>query len=396
MNNLQIRQQETRLAETNEAKVLLPILAEYSQLYAGQIQNAPIKKQNILMLANELAKIKINDRPAIEVATPTSIREVALRVITEDIDLSKKQANIIAYGNDITLQKQFYGNVALAKQQYGNHIEFYSQLVYPGDDFEIIKNGLGYGRDEFRHTTTPDNLVVKSKDGYKSQATPIFVYTYVVDLITDKVIATNVFSYERCYNSWTQSGIKPTHKKFPGEMMIKTNESYIATRLYNKSNTDNDNPLQDEYEGPENEIIVEDFIETPKIEKVVKPKKVVVKQPTIEVAIPNKVDGEINEEDIFNYELNEDPQYIEDPTANEEETLEEFVERKQPKKQPQNQINTFLDDNEDFEEEVVGEAKQPSILHVLYRDFIGIYKPKGYRLVPGSYNQQDKSCDIQL
>lgn len=392
MNELQVRQQETRLANTNEAKVLLPILTEYANLYRGEIKDEATKKKNILVLANELSKIRINNRPAIEAASASSIREVALKVITEDIDLSKKQAVLIPYGNDITLQKQFYGNVALAKQVFGNNIEFYSQLVYPGDTFEIIKNGNGFGRDKYEHTTSPKNMVVV-KDNYKQSATPTFVYTYVVDLTTDKVIATNCFSYERCYNSWTQAGIKPTHKKFPGEMMIKTSESYLATRLYNKSNTDNETQLHDEYEEANNNddttILVDDFdttptpkVETPKktVKRVEKAKPQVVEpEPVVETIvepITNDVDLETTDFDI--------EQYVEE---NNQQAYQQNAE---------NAINSFLDDD-DFtpmpEEE---EQQKPKRLHVKYRDFIETYQKQGYKAVKGTWNAEDKTCDIEL
>lgn len=393
MNNLQVRQQETRLAETNEAKVLLPILQEYVTLYRGDIQNEPVKKKNILILANELAKVKINNRPAIESATPSSIREVALRVITEDIDLSKKQANLIPYGNDITLQKQFYGNVALAKQSYGNHIEFYSQLVYPNDSFEIIKNGLGFGRDEYKHTTSPKNMV-NIKDNYKTVATPVFVYTYVVDTETNNVIATNCFSYERCYNSWTQSGIKPTHKKFPGEMMIKTSESYLATRLYNKSNSDNDNQLEDEYEqANDNEtIVVEDFEpqeikeDAPKktVKRATKPKPQVVEEPIVV--------EEINETpyEIFDFDTTIEPQYEEPQVEVEQDKGYEFTEMPSE----DYEINSFLDDDIPNQPQ---EPKGKTILKgVKYRDYIEKYKAQGYKAINNSYDQVNKTIDIEL
>lgn len=394
MNSLQLRQQEIKLANTNEAKVLLPILNEYSQLYAGQLQNEAVKKKNILILANELAKVQINGRPAIEAASASSIRQVALQVITEDIDLSKKQANIIPYGNDITLQKQFYGNVALAKQQYGNHIEFYSQLVYPNDQFEIVKNGLGYGRDEYKHTSKPSNMVSTNESGYKVSALPTFVYTYVVDIDTNKVIATNCFSYQRCYNSWTQSGIKPTHKKFPGEMMIKTSESYIATRLYNKSNTDNDNQLEDEWEDntPNDAIVVDNFdVESDVLKE--EPKKVVKKvSKKVEEPTANVVNDEIQPDyDSWGQDVIIDDEIPQSPESFYGEPQDEI------KEQPQ-VIKSFIDtlNDDEFEVEPPKQEPQKKTLHVKYKDYIEKYKTQGYKVVNGSWNADDKTCDIEL
>ena len=379
MNNtqtsLQVRQNETRLANTNEAKILLPILTEYANLYRGEIKDEATKKKNILVLANELSKVKINGRPAIEAASSSSIREVALKVITEDIDLSKKQAVLIPYGNDITLQKQFYGNVALAKQVFNNNIEFYSQLVYPGDEFEIIKNGNGFGRDKYEHTTSPKNMV-QVVNGYKQAATPTFVYTYVIDLTTDKVIATNCFSFERCNTSWSQAGIKPTHKKFPGEMMIKTCESYLATRLYNKSNADNENQLTDEWEEPnkdDNSIEVDNFDTMPNVEPTPTPKptpKQRVKkvepqpapdfdydQPTVEY---NSTIGEDTFDDGFDFTV--------------EDTLQTT------------EINDFLADD----------VVEPVVKHgVPYRDYKDKWSQLGWRVISGTYDASTHLCDIE-
>lgn len=395
--SLQVRQQETRLANTNEAKVLLPILTEYVDLYRGEIKDQATKKKNILILANELSKVKVNGRPAIEGATPSSIREIALKVITEDIDLSKKQAVIIPYGNELQLQKEFYGNVALAKQVFNNNIEFYSQLVYPNDQFEIIKNGNGFGRDKFEHTTSPKNMVIANASG-KFAATPTFVYTYVVDLTNDKVIATNCFSYERCYNSWTQAGIKPTHKKFPGEMMIKTSENYVATRLYNKSNTDNDSQLQDEWEATNKEDAIEvESFETPKVEPTPIPKVETPKKATPTRKVAPKVEPEpvvVAEPEIV---LETEPIYEEpvQKTQVVEQTgfdINEYIDSQNA--QANNDINSFLDDD-DFAPQPKVEAQPTRINQVPYREFKDKYQAQGYRVIAGTYDTITRLCDIE-
>ena len=224
--------------------------------------------------------------------------------------------------------------------------------------------------------------MVVLKDNYKTTATPTFVYTYVVDIDTNKVIATNCFSYERCYNSWTQSGIKPTHKKFPGEMMIKTSESYLATRLYNKSNSDNDNQLQDEYESNtenDNAIVVDDFETSTQSE----PKKVVQKETKHFEPTPT---------------VEEEPVYEEQPFVAEEVEIEDIPAFDFGRYQEQpNEINTFLDeDTFDFETTEPEQEPQTNKLHVKYRDYMEKYKAQGYTIVKDSWNAADKTCDIEL
>lgn len=390
------------LANTVEAQKLMPILEEYSTLYKNEIKNPELKKKNLLLFANELSKVTINNRPAIEVATPSSIREVALRVLTEDIDLSKKQAVIIPYGNNLTLQKEFYGNVALVKQQYGDKIEFRTQVVYPKDEFSIKKNGLGFGIDEYTHDTKPENMVTTNASGYKTTATPTFVYTYVVDLTVNKVINSNCFSYQRCYDSWTQSGIKQTHKKFPADMMIKTIENYIATRMYNKSNTNPNLSIVEDfeiesYDNNEEVIDVSSFNDFEPKEKVSVKKTTKEKKEKVE-----KIEKVESIEPILNPEvvIEQEPEVEFAPDFEFVEKEETFVQEN-----PQQEDNYYnggfeipREEDEYLPDFLMDEPEQVEETEkiVSYMDWKNNYSKTGeWELVPQTYDALNKTTKIR-
>lgn len=412
MNNIQqYNKTDYSLAETREAKALLPILEEFVGLYGDNISNAELKKRNLLFFANELSKVRINNRPAIEVASPTSIRETTIKVLTEDIDFSKKQAIIVPYGNAITLQKEFYGNVALAKKLYDNNIEFRSQVVYPKDEFEIIKNGVTFGVDLYEHSTKPENMIKVSDSGYKSSETPSFVYTYVVDLKENKPIASSCFSYQRCYDSWTQGGqLKQTHKKFSADMMIKTLETYIATRLYNKSNSETPIIEDFEYSVPNNDFVQTDSFEVKQEEPKVKDKPKVVKN---NKPIVNEVEPIIEVEPIQETEVQP---IVETEPINEVENFEPVLEQEQQTQQEYSYDDNDWDDflqkdvqqtkdyyqeiSDNYQQEMLNEyvesKQQPNELLVSYRDWKDNYSKTGeWTLVPGTYDSVNKTTKIK-
>lgn len=426
MNNIQqYNKTNYSLAETKEAKTLLPILEEFVGLYGDNITNAELKKRNLLFFANELSKVQINNRPAIEVATPTSIRETTIKVLTEDIDFSKKQAIIVPYGDVITLQKEFYGNVALAKKLYDNNIEFRSQVVYPKDEFEIIKNGITYGVDLYQHSTKPANMVKVNDNGYKSSETPSFVYTYVVDLKENKPIASGCFSYQRCYDSWTQGGqLKQTHKKFASDMMIKTLETYIATRLYNKSNSETPIIEDFEYSAPTADFIqTENFEvskEEPKVKdkpKVVKNKKPVAKEPEPIIEVEPIQETEVKpivETETINEIENFKPSVEADP-INEIENFEPIVEQEHQVQEEyaynDNDWDDFLkkdvvqetnhqQDAYDYQQDMIKQyqesKKEEDVITVLYSDWKNNYSKTGeWQLVPATYDAVSKTTQIK-
>ena len=247
-NNLQVKNGNTSIMASKEMAIVMPLVEDYQKVF-GDIKDIEKAKKNLFIFATKLATTKSKTGlPAVEVCTKESIMEVAFRCMNENIDLSKSHGALIVYGNKLTLQNEYFGNVAKAKEVYGNNIEFRSQLVYPKDQFEINKNGYAFGIDTYTHKSNPMNMVKQDQSGrIIDRVTPLFVYTYVVDKNDNtKLIASNVKSYLDCYQSWLQSGkIGDVHKKFPGDMMIKTNESWLAKHLYNKT-IDNGEYIEEE------------------------------------------------------------------------------------------------------------------------------------------------------
>ncbi|HFI0586249.1 TPA: recombinase RecT [Streptococcus suis] len=82
-----------------------------------------------------------NKRPALEVCTKDSIANALLEMVTQGLSPAKNQCYFIVYGNELQLQRSYFGTMAVLLQL--SHIKsIKSEVIYQGDDFEIeIVNG---------------------------------------------------------------------------------------------------------------------------------------------------------------------------------------------------------------------------------------------------------------
>lgn len=76
--------------------------------------------------------------PILTVATPQSVANAMLGMCIQGLSLWKKQCAFILYGNEVQCQRQYQGNVALAKRYGAGDPQ--AQVIYEGDDFEYEIN----------------------------------------------------------------------------------------------------------------------------------------------------------------------------------------------------------------------------------------------------------------
>src|SRR5690554_6325916 len=77
-----------------------------------------------------------NKKPVLEVCTKASIANSLFRMVVRGLDPAKKQGYFIAYGNQLSFQESYFGNIALAKRMAGVS-EVLPLVVYEGDKFEL-------------------------------------------------------------------------------------------------------------------------------------------------------------------------------------------------------------------------------------------------------------------
>jgi len=151
--------------------------------------------------------------------TQDSIKASLLSMCVQGLNPDKKQCYFIAYGETLSLQRSYMGDIAVAKQVDPNIEEIYAAAVYEGDKFEYeMKRGKIV---EVHHSQKLEN---KNK--------PI-VAAYATVVYRDSSEVSTVMTIEQIHQSWKQSSSRPfadngqlkpdsVHARFPEEMAKKT------------------------------------------------------------------------------------------------------------------------------------------------------------------------------
>lgn len=151
--------------------------------------------------------------------TQDSIKSSLLSMCVQGLNPDKKQCYFIAYGETMTCQRSYLGDVAVAKQVDPSIEEIYAAAVYQGDEFSYeIKRG------KITSVHHAQKLENKSKPITAAYATVVY---------RDGSEVSTVMTMEQIRQSWNQSSSKPfadngqlkpdsVHAKFPEEMAKKT------------------------------------------------------------------------------------------------------------------------------------------------------------------------------
>lgn len=151
--------------------------------------------------------------------TQDSIKSSLLSMCVQGLNPDKKQCYFIAYGETMTCQRSYLGDVAVAKQVDPDIEEIYAAAVYQDDGFSYeMKRGKIVN---VHHTQKLEN---KNK--------PI-VAAYATVVYRDGSEVSTVMTIEQIRQAWKQSSSKPfadngqlkpdsVHAKFPEEMAKKT------------------------------------------------------------------------------------------------------------------------------------------------------------------------------
>lgn len=151
--------------------------------------------------------------------TQESIKASLLSMCVQGLNPDKKQCYFIAYGETMTCQRSYLGDVAVAKQVDPNIEEIYAAAVYQGDEFSYeIKRGKIVS---IHHVQKLEN---KSKSIMAAYATVVYRNSSEVS---------TVMTIDQIKQAWAQSTSKPfdekgnlkpdsVHAKFPEEMAKKT------------------------------------------------------------------------------------------------------------------------------------------------------------------------------
>jgi recombination protein RecT len=81
-------------------------------------------------------------KPVIEACTRGSITNSLFEMILQGLNPMKKQCAFIAYGNQLQMQREYHGTIALAKRFGGVIKTPIAHIIYEGDVFQYALNIL--------------------------------------------------------------------------------------------------------------------------------------------------------------------------------------------------------------------------------------------------------------
>lgn len=202
-----------------------------------------------------MSKMKIGDKPALEVANKDSIFDSLRRMLFEGLNPGKHQCAFIPRGNEITYMREYQGDMALAKRYSSKEIEsIHWNTVYEGDNF-IIKTNTDGSQTLGLHESPADNRDNEIKGAY-------CIVTYVngksqLEYMTMKMIFTAwKYHQKKTYGkNFDPKSLNDTQTDFKSEMCMKTVIKRAMKSIINSSddgkilNVSKDDDIQDaEYE----------------------------------------------------------------------------------------------------------------------------------------------------
>ena len=194
-----------------------------------------------------------NGKPALEVCTPSSIQSALFSMVVKGLDVSKNQAYLVCYGEQLQLQESCFGKVLQVKRIFPEW-EPRPNIVHEGDTFKYTVNPETGRRELVEHTQSLENLDKPILGGY--------IYLPCADGGKDLYIMT----IKQIIAAWNKSRSGgATAKQFPEKMAMKTLVNSGCTMVINSTpsqstvadNSDDPNAPETEPEYAYAEEVVE-------------------------------------------------------------------------------------------------------------------------------------------
>ena len=164
-----------------------------------------------------------NGKPALEVCTPSSIQSALFSMVVKGLDVSKNQAYLVCYGEQLQLQESYFGKVLQVKRIFPEW-EPRPNIVHEGDTFKYTVNPETGRRELVEHTQSLENLDKPILGGY--------IYLPCADGGKDLYIMT----IKQIIAAWNKSRSGgATAKQFPEKMAMKTLVNSGCTMVINST-----------------------------------------------------------------------------------------------------------------------------------------------------------------
>lgn len=180
----------------------------------------------------------MDKRPVLEVCTKESVSYALLNMVLQGLNPMKRQCSFIAYGNKLTLQREYQGSIAIAKRVGLKSV--IANAIFEGDEFSYEVDGNTGRKKIEKHIQTIDSLGNAVKGAY------------AIITMDDGTMNVEVMNIKQIQQAWMQGptkGQSPAHKNFPDQMACKTVIGRSLKTIINSSDDsalfEDDEPLQD-------------------------------------------------------------------------------------------------------------------------------------------------------
>lgn len=156
-----------------------------------------------------------NGQPMLSQVSPQSVANALLNMCIKGLSMEKGQCTFIQYGNEVQLQQEYHGTIALAKRYGAGDPQ--AQVIYADDEFEYEINPKTGKKVVTKHVQKLANI-----DNEKIVGAWCLV-PYADHPDWDPKV--EVMTFDEIKRSWLQGptkGQSPAHRNFPQEMAKKT------------------------------------------------------------------------------------------------------------------------------------------------------------------------------
>ncbi|MGN1133340.1 MAG: recombinase RecT [Oscillospiraceae bacterium] len=245
----------------------------------------------------EIQEVKNKEgKPAFEVCTQASVANALLNMIVQGLNPAKKQCYFIVYGNQLVLQRSYFGTMHVAKAVCPQISDIYADVVYEDDIFEYEK---------VRGRTIISKHVQKLQNINPDK----IIAAYCTIVYKDNTEQSTIMTYEECKQSWRKSRMSPVdsngdlkagsvHKNYTAEMMKKTVVNKACKYIINSSD-DSSIMIAQKIEDEVKQAAVEDEVQE-------KANSVVIDIEDNPVSIDTET-GEVKENVTQEEHLNDEP-----------------------------------------------------------------------------------------
>jgi len=204
---------------------------------AGKLQIPKDYAPENAMKSAWLTLVETKDRsnkPVLSSCTRDSIANALLDMVVQGLTPAKKQCYFIAYGQQLTCQRSYFGTMAVAKRVDPTISDILAQVVYEGDTFT-------YSIERGKKVITKHEQSLGNVDKKKI----IGAYCMILDQ-DGEVRKTEIMTWDEILQSWKQSQVKPvndngslkagsTHAKYPAQMAMRTVINRACKPIVNSS-----------------------------------------------------------------------------------------------------------------------------------------------------------------